>query len=68
MARSGIVALTVAVKHICHILVTYRNAVDTVLDAAVASETITADQRLIAANFLDLATGACDIFRLVSGY
>lgn len=68
MARSGIVAVTFAVKHICHILVSYRNAIDGVLDAAVASETITADQRLIAANFLDLATGACDIFRAVSGY
>lgn len=66
--RTGFVALTEVVKHLCRILGTWRKAIDAVLDTAVASSIITSAEAATAKSFLDLADGACTIFRKVSGY
>jgi hypothetical protein len=66
--RTGIVALTLVVKHLCHILVTWRVAIDGVLAAAVGSGVITNTQKEIVDTFLNQATTACDILRAVTGY
>jgi len=66
--RTGIVALTFAVKHICHLLTSFRPSINTVLSDAVSAGTITSAQSATAANFLDSVQVACDIFRTVSGY
>lgn len=66
--RTGIVIVTVLVKHICHVLTTYRPRINEVIDAAVASALIEPGQATILKNWLDGAQAACDIVRLVSGY
>lgn len=66
--RTGIAALTQAVKHICRILTSFRPAVNGVIQAAVTAGTITPAQSAVVNSWLDAAQGACDILRAVSGY
>jgi hypothetical protein len=66
--RTGIVVLTVVVKHICHILTTWRPSIDGVVDAAVSGSVITSAQRDTLNSFLNLAQAGCDILRVITGY
>lgn len=66
--RTGIVALTLFIKHICHLLTTYRPAIDVVIAAAVSASTITSAQAASLKAWLDGAQAACDVVRAVSGY
>jgi len=66
--RTGIVALTLLVKGICHVLETYRTPINLVISTAVAGGVITADQRTVLMAWLDSTTAACDALRLISGY
>lgn len=66
--RTGIVAITLFIKHLCHTLNTYRPVIDGIIDAAVTAGTITAVQRDILKTWLNGAQTACDIVRTVSGY
>lgn len=66
--RTGIAALTVAVKTICRLLVTYRPAINGLINAAVTAGTITTVQRDILNTWLDGAQAACNVLRVVSGY
>jgi hypothetical protein len=66
--RTGIVAATLAIKALCHTLTTYRPAIDTVINAAVAAGHISTVQKELLETFLTSAQGACDIIRIVSGY
>ena len=66
--RTGIVAATIFIKHLCHVLVTYRTAINTVVDAAVAGSIITSTQRDVLFTWLDGAQTACNVIRAVSGY
>jgi hypothetical protein len=66
--RTGIVALTFIVHHMCRLLATYRSAIDTVLSTAVTSGTITASQKSAVDTYLDGAQAACAILDLVTGY
>lgn len=66
--RTGMAIATQVVKHLCRILITYRPAMDGVLAAAVTGSIITAAQKATLDAWLDGASAACDILRLVSGY
>lgn len=66
--RTGIVAATLFIKHLCHVLITYRTAIDGVVNAAVSGGVITSTQRDILFTWLNGAQTACDIIRSVSGY
>jgi hypothetical protein len=66
--RTGIAALTVAVKHICKLLTTYRPAINGLIDAAVSGGHITSSQATTLKSWLDGASAACDVLRIVSGY
>lgn len=66
--RTGIVIVTQLVKHMCHVLTTYRPKIDEVIAAAVASSTISTVQADILKTWLDGAQTSCDIIRVVSGY
>jgi hypothetical protein len=68
MAKSGIVAVTLAVEHICRVLVSYDVKLRAAIDLAVTSGKITADEAEIAKAFLSSAQIACAIFRAASGY
>lgn len=66
--RTGIVIVTQLVKHICHVLTTYRPRIDEVIALAVSGGTITSVQADILKTWLDGAQTSCDIIRAVSGY
>jgi hypothetical protein len=66
--RTGIVAATIFIKQLCHVLVTYRSKMDGVIQAAVVGGVITTTQRDILFTWLDGAQVACNIIRTVSGY
>lgn len=68
MAKSGIVAVTKALEHICHVLVSYDLKLRAALDAAVTAGHITSDQAVVAKAFLSSAQVACTIFKAASGY
>jgi len=68
MAKSGIVAVTFAVMHICHILESWDVKVRAALDAAVAAGTISSADATTAKAFLSSAQVACVVFRMASGY
>lgn len=66
--RTGIVAATIFIKQLCHVLTTWRPAMDGVIAAAVGSGTITSAQQATLSDWLNKAQAACDIIRLVSHY
>lgn len=66
--RTGIVAATIFVKHLCHVLETWRPPINAVIAAAVTSGTITSAQAATLGTWLDGAQSACAIIRTVSGY
>jgi len=66
--RTGIVALVVILKHMCHLLGIWRVSIDAVLSSAVTGGQITAAQKTTVDNFLDAAQAACDVVRVVTGY
>jgi hypothetical protein len=66
--RTGIAQLTLIVKHICRLLAKFRPAINTVIAAAVSGGHITAEQSVTVNVWLDAASGACDILRMISGY
>jgi aspartate ammonia-lyase len=66
--RTGIVALTLAIKHGCHLLNVFRPAIDTVIANAVTGNVITSAQSTTLKTWLDGMQAACDIIRVVSGY
>lgn len=66
--RTGIVAATLFIKSLCHVLLTYRSTMNSVIQAAVTGGFITTVQRDILYTWLDGAQTACDIIRTVSGY
>lgn len=66
--RTGIVIVTLLVKHICRVLAIYRPAINGLIAAAVTSSTITSVQAGILNTWLDGAQTSCDIIREISGY
>jgi len=66
--RTGIVVLTLLIKHICRLLSVFRPSIDSVIAAAVSGSVITSAQSTTLHTWLDGAQSACDIIRLVSGY
>jgi hypothetical protein len=66
--RTGIVVVTLLVKHICRVLSVFRPSIDTVIANAVAGDVITSTQSASLKVWLDGTQAACDIIRLVSGY
>jgi len=66
--RTGIVAATLYIKLLCHVLVTYRSKIDSVIAAAVSGSIITTVQADILKTWLDGAQTSCNIIREISGY
>lgn len=66
--KTGIVAATLFIKQLCHVLLRYRPAIDGVISAAVTAGTITSLQAGILTTWLDGAQTACNVIREVSGY
>jgi hypothetical protein len=66
--RTGIVAATLVVKHLCRTLTHFRPAINTVIAAAVGGGSITTAQATTLGSWLDAAQAACDILRAISGY
>lgn len=66
--KTGIVALVGFVKHICHLLVTWRGKIDGALDFAVTTGSITSSQAATVKTWLDGAEAACTVLRIVTGY
>jgi len=68
MAKSGIVAVTYAIKKICRVLESYDVKLRAALDAAVVAGKITEEQAATAKAFLSTVQTACFIFESASGY
>lgn len=66
--KTGIVAATLFVKSLCHVLLRYRPAMDAVIASAVSAGHITSVQAATLETWLNGAQAACDIIRTVSGY
>jgi len=66
--KTGADAIAKALKHICRILVAYRTKLEAVIDAAQASNAITAAQADTAKAFVASADAACQVFILVAEY
>jgi len=66
--KTGIVALVQITKHMCRILTTWRPKIDKVVADAVTAGTITALDAAKVKTYLDAATGACDVLKIVTGY
>jgi hypothetical protein len=66
--RTGIVALTIAVKHICRIQAKFGPQIQHQIDLAVSMATITSAQGAQLTAALSAITAACDILRAVSLY
>ena len=66
--RTGIVILTLLVKHICRVLATWRTPISGVIAAAVTSSIITSGQAATLNTWLDGAQTACDVLRTVTDY
>jgi hypothetical protein len=66
--KTGADAVAKALKHICRVLVAYRTKLEAVIDAAVASNAITAAQADTAKAFIASADAACQIFILIADY
>jgi len=66
--KSGIVAVTQALMHICRIITAYDTKLRAAIDAAVVSGAITEAQAETAKAFLSTAQTACTIYRAASGY
>lgn len=66
--RTGIVAATIFIKQLCHVLLTYRTAIDGVVAHAVSIGVITSVQAAVLTTWLDGAQTACNVIRAVSGY
>ena len=66
--KTGIVAATLFIKQLCHVLIKFRPAIDTVIASAVSGSIITSTQAGILTTWLDGAQTACNIIRVVSGY
>lgn len=66
--RTGIVSLTVIVKSMCRLLATFRPAIEATLTAAVSGGLITTVDKDAVDAFLDGASAACTVLRVVSGY
>lgn len=66
--KTGAASLTLLAKHICHLLTTWRPAINGVIAAAVAASVITPAQSVTLTAWLDGASAACDILRVITGY
>jgi hypothetical protein len=68
LLKTGMVALTLAVKTICRILGAWRVHIDAVLVAAVAAATITQAEADSITSYLNATQAACDLLRRITGY
>lgn len=66
--KTGIVAAVVFVKELCRVLRVWRPAIDGVVNQAVTSGLITTGQKAQVDQFFDVAQGACDVLRIITGY
>jgi len=66
--KTGIVAATIFIKQLCHVLIKYRPAMDAVIASAVSGSIIDSTQAAILTTWLDGAQTACNVIRVVSGY
>jgi len=68
MAKTGLVAITYAIMHICRILEAWDLKARAALAAAKTGGTITEAEYDIAIAFLNSTGAACFVFRKVTGY
>ena len=66
--KTGAVAVTIALKHICIQIRRFGPVLITVIDKAQDEHVIDASQAVLAKSFLSGAQAACDVFRLITGY
>lgn len=68
MIKTGLVALLVAVKHICRTLNAYEAKAFEAIDTAASLDIITESQATFLKDFLTNALVACDLLKLITGY
>lgn len=66
--KTGADAVSKALKHICRVLVAYRNKLESVIDQAEAATVITAAQADTARAFVATADAACQVFILIADF
>lgn len=66
--KTGADAIAKALKHICRVLVAYRNKLEQVIDQAEAATVITGSQATAARAFVASADAACQVFILIADF